>query len=142
MMRSSRFSKRTILLIGVPAIAVIVGLAVKFPSGSEVSPTPTSTPRREVKASYSVGDCVRVTNNVVLRLGPGITYPPNTNIPVRLQPPIHILGIPRAGLTCSSPSQCNPRDQGWWWPVEIIWPDNGDHDQGWLWQGETKACRS
>ncbi len=120
---------------------VILGiLAACQPVVETPAPTPTFTPRFEVQLDFELGQCIKVTRPTYLRFGPGIEYPVSTNIPVRSQPPMHIFDTPITGTTCSDPTQCSLRDEGWWWPVEVDWPDTDDVDQGWLWQADFKAC--
>jgi hypothetical protein len=117
-----------------------VVLAACQPAAQTPAPTVTFTPRFEEQEAYNTGQCIRVTRPTYLRLGPGVRYPILTNIPVRLQPPIHIIESGVVGNTCADPNQCSLRDEGWWWPVEIHWLDTGDVDQGWVRQADLKAC--
>lgn len=143
-MRRSAYSRGILLLIGAVALTVVVVIIAggALPAREEsASPTATSTPRREERGDFNTGQCVRVVRPTYLRFGPGIDFPVFTNVPAQPQPPMTIIEAPRIGLTCFESTQCNPRDEGWWWPVQITWPDTGDQDRGWLWQGDLKACR-
>lgn len=126
-------------IIGLGLIGVWAASQNAVPEAAVLS-TPTAS--HEVQENYAVGDCVRVTKPTYLRFGPGVDYPVMTNIQVRQQPFISVLSEPVAGLVCTNSAQCNPHDEGWWWTVNIRWPDTGDIDNGWLWQGEIQPCHS
>jgi hypothetical protein len=139
----SAFRQRTVLLVSALAVTVLValGLAATYPrdESADTAPIMTATLFRETKGIAHWGMCQGDAKHN-LRFGPGLNYPVYTNIPVRPQPSIHILDAARAGLIRSNGGQCNPRDEGWWWLIQVSWMDTGDLDQGWLWQGEFKAC--
>lgn len=134
-------SLRFILTITTIIFAAFI-LLTRIPPSPESLQIPTSTPRQENQSAFAAGQCVHTTRATYLRFGPGLDYPVITNIPSRPQPAIHIIADPQRGLICAQAGVCNPRDEGWWWPVQVSWPDNGDVDRGWLWQGEIKPCLS
>lgn len=142
-MKSLMASRRIILLVGVVILLAAAAVWLAAPrAGTEIAQAlPTVTPSHEARTDYAVGECVKIIRPTYLRLGPGVDYGAYTNIPVRPQPPMTIIDKARAGLICPNAGQCNLRDEGWWWPVQINWGDTGDIDRGWLWQGEIRPCK-